>query len=54
MFTRTPLDNAYPQHAFEFSKSSYRVEKLHTDQSGENFGAYNGLLVNFDALNNLQ
>ena len=35
----------------EFSKISYRVEKLQTHLSVENFGACNGLLVNFDALN---
>ena len=35
----------------QFSKNSHRVEKLQTNQSVENFQAYNGLLVNFDALN---
>ena len=37
----------------EFSENSHFVEKLPTNESDENFGAYNGLLVNFSALNYL-
>ena len=38
----------------DFNKNSYRFENLQTIQSVENFGAYNGLLVNFGRLGNQQ
>ena len=35
-------------------KNSHQVEKIHTNQRFEIFGARYGLLINFDALKNLQ
>ena len=44
----------YGNLKLEFSKNSQRVDEQQTNQSVKNFGAHNGLLVNFDLWNSLQ